>query len=496
MFKSIVPQTVVNSLLAAKWRAEKDRQEEADNRLCIYSDDYEAIIRDTLKELFCKENYENLYYHVNQSQNIFKRVVNQISMIYKADAQRALDVESDRYEAIKEETDIDTRMRKVNRLTNAVNEVIILVAIRDGEIYYDLITPNICTVIQDPDDPSKMDALIYRITSVNTPTSADLRYAYWDINGNHAILDGSFRTISEIYTPDGSGASLPYPYRDESGAFVIPAVVSHRQHPEDSFWDQDSGRDLYNATIGLGWKLTLKDYYFKTASFKQIYVIADDLNVPNKQRLDVLTMLHLRGDNSEIGTLDLQIAMDQLDKSIAADINMIINNYGISADSWTLSIAEMSGRALKIRNMALLEQRQEQTPTYRRFETELFEKTRIVNNVHAGFFGWEQIPEKATFTVDFGEIEFPEDPVYEIDLEAKRLKSGIIGLGQFYQRFNPDIIDVDEAEAAILENLNKLKTTREANPSLDEALDFIMSAKKKPGEAAGAQGQGQGEGAP
>jgi hypothetical protein len=175
---------------------------------------------------------------------------------------------------------------------------------------------------------------------------------------------------------------------------------------------------------------------------------------------------------------------------------MIINNYGISADMWTLSVSEMSGRALKIRNMALLEQRQEQTPAYRRLETELFEKTRIVNNAHAGFFGWEKIPENAIFTVDFGEIEFPEDPVYEIDLEAKRLKSGIIGLGQFYQRFNPDITDVDKAEAAILENLNKLKATREANPSLDEALDFIMSAKKKPGEAAGAQGQGQGEGAP
>jgi hypothetical protein len=494
MFRSVVPQTIINSVLAAKWRAEKDRQEEADNRLSIYSDDYEEIIRDTLKTLFCKENYENLYYHVNQSQNIFKRVVNQISMIYKADAQRTLDVQSDRYETIKDETDIDTRMRKVNRLTNAMNDIIVMVAVHDGRICYDLITPNVCTVIQDPDNPSKMDALIYRLTSVNTPTSANIRYAYWDVNGNHAILDGYFRTISVIYSPDGSGGGMPYPYRDKSGAFVIPAVVLHRQHPEDSFWDQDSGRDLYNAAVGLGWKLTLKDYYFKSASFKQIYVIADDLNVPNKQRTDVSTMLHLRGEDSEIGTLDLQVAIDKLVESITADVNMIINNYGISADMWTLSVSEMSGRALKIRNMALLEQRQEQTPAYRRLETELFEKTRIVNNAHAGFFGWKQIPENAIFTVDFGEIEFPEDPVYEIDLEAKRLKSGIIGLGQFYQRFNPDITDVDKAEAAILENLNKLKATREANPSLDEALDFIMSAKKKPGEAGQAQGQsGNGE---
>jgi len=488
MFKSIVPQTVVNSVLAAKWRAESARQEEADNRLSIYSDDYEEIIHDALKKLFCKENYDNLYYHVNQSQNVFKRVVNQISMIYKADAQRALDVESDRYEAIKKETDIDARMRKVNRLTNALNDVVVMVAVREGRICYDIITPNVCTVIQDPDNPSKMDALVYRLTSVNTPSSADLRYAYWDVNGNHAILDGYFRTISVIYSLDGSQGGAPYPYRDNGGAFVIPAVVSHHQHPEDSFWDQDSGGDLYNAAVGIGWKMTLKDYYFKTASFKQIYVIADELNVPNKQRLDPLTMLHLMGQNAEIGTLDLQIAIDKLDASIVADVNMIINNYGISADMWSLSVSEISGRALKIRNMALLEQRQEQIPTYRQLETDLFEKTRIVNNAHAGWFGWKQIPENAIFTVDFGEIEFPEDPVYEIDLEGKRLKSGIIGLGQFYQRFNPDITDVDEAEKAILENLNKLKATREANPSLDEALDYIMnSGKKKLGEVAGAE---------
>jgi hypothetical protein len=488
MFKSIVPQTVVNSVLAAKWRAEQDRQQEADDRLCIYTDDYEDIIRETLAQLFCKENYNNLYYHVNQSQNVFKRVVNQISMVYKVDAQRGLDIESDRYEAIKEETDINTRMRKVNRLTNAVNDIIVMVAVRDGKICYDLITPNICTVIQNPDDPSKMDALIYRLTSVNTPTSANLQYAHWDINGNHAILDNNFREILRVYSADGSEGGFPYPYRDKNGAFIIPAIVCHRQHPEDSFWDQDTGRDLYNAAIGVGWKLTLKDYYFKTASFKQIYVIADDLNVPNKQIKDPMTLFHLRGEGSAVGTLDIQVEIDKLVASIVTDINMIINNYGISADMWSLSISEISGRALKIRNQALLEQRQEQIPTYRNVETELFEKTRIVNNAHASYYRWQKIPENAIFTVDFGEIEFPEDPVYEIDLEAKRLKSGIIGLGQFYQRFNPDITDVDEAEKAILANLNKLKATREANPSLDEALDFIMKAKTPPGEAGAAGG--------
>lgn len=492
IFASRVPSMVTDSLLMAKWRADAVRQQEAANRFDIYSDDYEEIIREKIKELFCKKNYSRLFYHVNQSQNLLKRVINEISTVYKVPAQRTLDVVSDRYDQILSEVGFDARMKKVNRLTNLENEMIVVVAIRDGRMTLDIISPANCVVIQNEDNPTKMDGFFYMRTLVNTTGSSLIEYPYWDIAGNYMILDQNMRPKSIIYTPED------YPYRDEQGFFVLPAVAFHRQHPEDNFWDQDSGRDLYNAAVLMGVKMSLFDYYFKTGTIKQIYVVGENVEVANEQVADPLTLFMARSSaqgNANVGVLDMQLNLDQLVKALVFQLNGTINNYGISADMWSLSISEMSGRALKIRNRALLESRQEQEETYRTGEGELFSVMRIVNNVHAGYMGWKKIPEEAQFAVDFGEIDFPEDPVYEIDLEAKRLKSGLISLGQFYMKFNPDIQDEAEAEKAILDNLNKLAAIREENPTLDEALNFIMKGTEK-GQA-GAQenqaGQGGGE---
>ena len=488
MFKSRVPGAIRNNLIVAKWRAEQLRMEEAENRLCLYSDDYEEIIRETMKNLFHPDNYARLYYHVNGSQNILKRVVNDISMVYKTEATRTLDIESDRYEAIKAEVDIDTRMKRTNRLANLLNDVIVKVGVRGGKIAYDIITPDICTVIQSEEDPTRISGLLWMRTLVNTPDSTLIEYEYMDDLGWWLVLDEKFQTKAVYYDP------TTYPYRDAAGLPAMPVVAVHRQHPEVSFWDQDSGRDLYNAAVMLGVKMTQFDYLFKTASFKQIYVIGQGVTIPSKQLSDPLTLVSISVDpqvTAEVGTLDLQADFNALVEALTFQVNTVINNYGISADMWTLSISEMSGRALKIKNRALLEQREEQIPTYRKAESELFEKTRIVNNVHASYMGWEKIPDQAVLEVDFAEVEFPEDPNYEIDLEAKRLKSGLISLGKFYQTFNPDIKDEKEAERMMLENLNKLKVTREANPTLDEALDFILKAgKPRAGTGVGELGGG------
>ncbi len=479
MFTSQAQSVVESSLIRAKWNAELARMDEAANRLAIYQDDYEEIIRAQIKELFAKENYDRLYYHVNQSQNVLKRIVNEISMVYKVEAQRTLDKKSDRFDALKDEVGMDARMKRANRLTNLMNEVLVRPAVRRGKIVWDIITPDICTVIQNEDDPTAITAACWQRTLANTMGVAGIEYEYMDDLGWWGILDKEFRPKEWFFTPNDT------PYRDADGRPVLMLAPLHRQSPESDFWDQDSGRDLYNAAIGIGWKLTLKDYYFKTASFKQLYAIGQGIEIPSNQLMDPTTFIKILamdpGAKAEVGTLDLQIAIDKLDQSLVFDINGIINTRGISADMWTLSVGEMSGRALKIKNRALLEQRQEQLPTYRQGEAELFTLTRILNNVHAKAYGWDKIPDEATFSIDHGEPEFPDDPKEERDILERDLKTGVISLGKYYQHFNPDVKDEDEAAKAAIKNLNQLKELRTANPTLDEALSGILNSVKKPG---------------
>ena len=142
---------------------------------------------------------------------------------------------------------------------------------------------------------------------------------------------------------------------------------------------------------------------------------------------------------------------------------MVIGNRG-----------DVEGRALKIRNQALLEAREDQLPLYRQYERELFEKTVVINNAFAGANKWAKVPDAAEFAIDFGEIDFPEDPAIELELNTKKLKAGLISLAKYYQLYNADVESEKDAEAAIVENLEKLAALRKQHPTLDEALDYIM----------------------
>lgn len=471
LFASRAKRIVQTSYLEAKQKAEDERMDEAQEKLDLYTDDYEDIIRDRIQELFAKKNYERLYYHVNQSQNILKRVVKEISTLYKTEAQRTLSGECKRYEELKEQVKFDVMLKKVNRYTNLMNETMLKIGVRDGKIAYDIITPNICMVVQNEADPTQADAILYSLTRVNTLLGKqDIFWFYWDIEGSHYVLNEDFKIVEVIYDAD----TAPSPYFDTTtDKYILPFVTFHRDYPDYTFWDQHTGRDLYNANLAVGVNMTLLDYYFKVCSVKQVYIVGDTSKVPSEQILDPLSVFSVpAAEGATVGTLDMQINMEQLVKQITFQINGVINNYGISADQYSLQIAEMSGRALKIRNRALMEIREEQMPLYRDYEDELYQKTKIVNNAYPRLF--KKMKEKLDFSIDFGEIEFPDDPMDEIELQTKKLRSGIISLGKFYQFFNPDITDEEEAAKVILENLKNLQELKEKYPNIDETLNYIL----------------------
>ncbi|MCK4760380.1 MAG: hypothetical protein KAT69_10050, partial [Candidatus Aminicenantes bacterium] len=294
---------------------------------------------------------------------------NEISTLYKTESVRTTEPESSQYQELLEALNLDVTMKKINRYTNLLNESLLKVGIRRGQLVYDIITPNICTVIQNEADPTQADAIVYMTTRVNTVGSSEIRYHYWSKDGDYLIYDESFQIVERLYDSYDESGKLRYPYIDsDTGQYLLPFVIFHRQQPDSNFWDQDSGRDLYNATVATAIKMSLFDYYFKTGSFKQIYLIGDKAEMPGKQVLDPLTVLRGTGEGAEIGVLDRELDLEQLKNAIIFQINSIINNYGISADQYSLIVSEMSGRALKIRNRGLLEIRKEQLPIFKSSE--------------------------------------------------------------------------------------------------------------------------------
>ena len=80
---------VARNVLEKRWRADLQRRNEMEVRLDLYQDNYEKAVRDVMKQLYCPENYDKLQFMINGSQNLIKRVVNEISMVYKVEATRA-----------------------------------------------------------------------------------------------------------------------------------------------------------------------------------------------------------------------------------------------------------------------------------------------------------------------------------------------------------------------------------------------------------------------
>ena len=145
----------------------------------------------------------------------------------------------------------------------------------------------------------------------------------------------------------------------------------------------------------------------------------------------------------------------------------------------------MSGRALRIRNRALTEIREEQKPFYSDAEIELFKKTRVINNVHLKD---KKIAESATMEIDYAEMDIPDDPAEEREIWKGKLQDGLITLGQFYQHFNPDVKDEREAEDKIIANLISLKEIQAENPTIEDTLKAIMEKPKPPTMNAAASG--------
>lgn len=498
LFASIAGIEVTKSVLRATWNNDNDRQQAAEDKLSIYKDDYETIIKEKMAELFHKKNYDTMKFHVNQSQNILKRVINEVSSIYKEPAVRT--TKDKRYQEILDSYEFDVFMKRVNRYTNLLNESLIRVGVRFGKLAFDIITPANCSVIQDVLDPTIPFAFYYSVSRANTVIGKKdiVNYYYWDVLGNAYLLNANWQIIQVIYDVRGEGVKgqedekiKVSPYVDESVVrakgdpdkskrYLLPLVTVHRQFPDSDFWDETSGQDLYNSTVLTGVKFTQFDYAFKFAAHKQMYVVGDKIETPTEQLMDARTMIQIKGEGASAGTLDTQARLDQMEKALVFQINSIINNYGISSDAWTLSVTEASGIALRIRNRALTELRKDQIPVYRKAENDLFELIKVVNNAHAGAYGWEKIEEGATVKTDFGEIVVEEDPHVELRMDVKKLRAGLITPGQFYMKHNPDFTDEKKAEKELLKNLEKLSSVKATHPGLEEALIYILGQDPTP----------------
>lgn len=467
LFESRAGEMVLRSYLAAKGGEETTRQAKANDRLSIYHDDWQDILERILASQFQPENYSKIRLLKNTTQNILKKVINDVSVVYKVAPTRDYG-KSDVLDEIYDYLNINEFMRRANRYGTLLNDDLIRVGWdRELEqITLDLNTPANTSVIQREDYPEQAAAIYYDYEEVDTKFSIRKWKVYWSDFEHFLFEEEASKTggpaMISLKQPAEDNPDMLNPYGK------MPFVIVHMNQLPSMFWNPNGGADLVDGTTITGVKRTMKDYLFKHASFKQPVIVSEDFSkIADKLLLDPATAWKVSGQNASVTLLDFTAAFDQLDRTLQSDINSFLATYGLSIDMFATSGEEASGKALNIKNRGLREIRETQLPIFRRVEGELFEMIRTVYNT----YNKKGIPESLKFKIDFAELETYLEPMEKRKQAQDDVKNGLISPGQYYMQFNPDITDEVEAEKAMTANLLKYKNMKNQGFSFEEFVD-------------------------
>lgn len=437
-------------LKQAKNNANNDRKIDLDNRKDLYEDDGEELIKYEIRKNFSLETYDRIRLMIDESCNVLKRIINEISIVYKQSPIRTLDIESAQpvYDDLIERTQLNTIMQSVNAYTNLMNHCGVLILPSDQGVQYSILTPELVDVYQDPYRPDNILALAYQVAMPITVGSTENRFVYWDVFGNHKTFNGDGVELKFDDNPEGVN---PFKDPNDQKRTIIPVAWFHRKRPEFAFWDQTSGRDLYTGSLQIAVLLTYLNYMFKITSFPQKYIIGK-VDAIAKQILDPLEILELTSMSAEqpqVGSLSNDFKLKEYWDVVNEKIGLIANNYGLSISNFKWTAQRSSGYALLLENWGKVEQVQRQIPVFRVGEQELFEKTKIIQNT---IEGQPQIPQETQLSIDFAEVEFKEDPNLENQKWQTWIQNGIASPIDWIMDINPDLTE-DEARELFEKNL-------------------------------------------
>ena len=411
-----------------------DRRQTQATRYNILTDNTEEYIKKEITEKFDIKNAEDLYKHLDLSNNSYKYIIRLLSIVYKQPPVRSFSNPADNelFDLVVNVPELDTLMEQINKLTMALNECLVLITTRSEMIDYDIILPQNCEV---ESTGTKLNAIIYKLS--------DGTFAYWD-NESVIYLDLEGHLIS----------SEPNPYG------FIPVVTYRREYPINSFWLGKSGDDLVECyreqTIYRSY-LNRISYY---QSFQQIVRNESELGGlgdaagVTKRNQTLGPQTYLEGDFS---TLDLKTDITGYYSVIEGKLQRTAANWGISPD-----IIGQRTQITSIRNLlaqsSLLEHRRSLIKHFRPSDLALMTMTANVWNIEGTSFTFDN---PANATIDYQEPQLVESKKDELEALEKEIGMGLASPVDYIMKEDPDIISREKAIEKIQSNLEEWRLVSE-----------------------------------
>lgn len=488
-------------LAAVTSKEETSRKLASYRRRMVLQDDFLYLVEGKLKQMFVDVSYQQIVKYADASQNLYQRLIREISLVYQREPERTVEPQGDmeRYDEIVQDCKLDLALARANYLLNGLNDLVLMVTVMGRSLGISIFTPDNVTVLVNSSDPTIAEAVIIEDREYNETTKlSESSFIFWSPT-RHFLFKVDPNDSRQILKMSVNEDDVnPYWAQNIKENAFHPFVFVHASYRDNSFWDKRTGNSLYEATILVALQNTFKNFMVPQ-QFKQLAVKLQNKSDGAFINDQVNNPLHIFQTNGEMVVLDWQSAIDKLDLVIQNKAAQAANDYGVSAEQLKVQTSAESGFARLVAKERVYEMRDDQIKMWRIAEQELYSAFRAANNLYLteSFSPEEEgleiekapvMSDEDEFSIDFAEPKVLVDPMEDLEIKQKKISMGLISPIDVMMADNPDIESREEAMEKFKQNLeerdlieNTLGSFR--TPSLSEVSDGNNRGQKS-GQAA------------
>jgi hypothetical protein len=475
---------------AVRDRDDESRRAIFKRRVDLYTDCTETMLLEEASQLYARERVQRIrpFLRVAASLSLGKRVIDEIARpVYATAPVRRVFVGEGQplspagspvenpvqgtFNALARECRLNQKMSLSCRLAHAANTVFLHPRCSERlGLLLDVITPEMVTVIPDPDDPVRELAVIYDIVVKRDGKTTKDR-VYWD----DEIAFRFDEKGNPLPQRSPRGNSVKYLTAAEGHPGILPFVAVHRQERWGTYWDTTSGRDLEMATLAVQLLLAVTMRLHKTQGHTQLGIT----NSPNASGIKDLMFdeeAPLLATDGRFENIANPTPADHFHKTIDLLSTTVAANYGISRDRLNQQVVQLADAA------GLLERRDEAVGVFWEAEQRLFEVVKAVSLAHPE----HRLPAEARLEVSFAEITAKVDREKLLAIQKEERRQGRSSIVENVLEDKPEL-GGDRARAweLIEQNLEDEATYIEKRRALNIPED---ASPEEPGQDPAANG--------
>lgn len=392
----------------------------------------------------------------SQAVNIFKSVVQQISVLYD----QTPVVRNPHFNDISENyfkgLNIFSKHQKHEQNVKALRESLIRIEympknkLSEGGINLRLVTPDYVVIGCMPEAPG-VPCSIMEARNRRDPISKKEHW-YWDIwdisdpnNPYFKIITNEDKPVdvTKIFAPD----MVEYPYKDSNGNPFLPWVLYHARNT-GCCWDTHEWSELVYATLDIGLLHTFWKHIVREASWQQKYGLDVDLSGMDKvgqiedtsrdriavDPASILLFSSQNEKNGSLGSFSISGDPEKIINAIQQYQRIISETIGLG-DIDSQKTSPQSGIALMIRRDSIRDLQKKFTPEFRKADTELLEKVAKINNL----FEETQLPTTG-YQIEYISLPLSHDErTANLDRITRLVELGVASKVDIYLEMHPGV---------------------------------------------------------